>query len=301
MKEKGFDPAFAAALCAAAAALGPIFPPSIPLIIYGSVAQVSGFHLLMAGVLPALLTALLLGLTTAYLAIQRGYPRATRWPTPGEVVRAVFAALPAVLAPVLLMGGMITGFFSPTEAAAVTALYVLLVNAFVYRDFSVRHLAAAAVETVRITGSILFIVTAAALFAWVLAVEEIPQTFGQQMLSITKDPKLLLLIVNVLLLFVGMFMESISALLLLTPLLVPPLKAAGVDPVQIGVVIVFNLMVGLITPPMGMSLFLVSDVSKTPIERILKQLLPFYIPLLIALIAITYYPPLTLLPRQLLR
>jgi tripartite ATP-independent transporter DctM subunit len=300
MKEHGFKPAFASALTCASAIVGPIFPPSIPLIIYASVASVSSVQLLLAGIGPALVCVAMLSITVAVLGIVNNYPRSPRWPTLREVWRDFVPALPALFTPVLLISGMMLGYFTPTEAAAVTAVYILLISAFVYREFDIVHVFNAAVETIKGTAAIMAIVAVAAMFGWILAVEQIPQWFNAWVTDITKDPIVLLLIINVILLIAGMFVDSTTATLLLVPIICPPVVAAGVDPIQLGLVVIFNLMIGLVTPPMGLSLFLMSDIAQVPMPQILKAMIPFYPPLFITLAIISFVPDVSLwIPRML--
>jgi tripartite ATP-independent transporter DctM subunit len=300
MAAHGFRRDFAGAVTLSSAIVGPIFPPSIPLIIYGSVTSVSIVQLLVAGIVPALLCISLLMITTAVLAIRRGYPRAERWPTFREVVRVMLPALPALFTPVLLISGMLMGFFTPTEAASVTVVYVLFISLFFYRTLTWRHLLHAALETLKTTSAILIIVSAAAIFGFILAVEQFPQTVARQLLSLSTDPLMLLLIVNVLLLIVGMFLDSTTATILIMPIIAGPLHMAGVDPVHLGIVAIFNLMLGLLTPPMGLGLFLISDIAGVSMRAILRQLVPYYIPLFATLIILTLFPEISLwLPKML--
>ena len=299
MKKRGFDPAFAGAVTAASATLGPIFPPSIPLIVYGSVASVSIVQLLVAGIMPALLCTALLMLTVLIVATRHKHPRAARWPTPWEILRDFLPALPAIVAPVLMVAGMTMGAFTPTEAAAMTAVYVIFISAVVYRELTLEHLWNSAILTARSASAILIIVAAAALFGWILAVEQVPQSFAAALLTLSSDPLMLLIIANLIFFIAGMFLDSTTATLLLVPIIAPPLVMAGVDPVQLGIVTIFNLMIGLLTPPMGLSLFLVSDIAKVSIKSLIRALLPFYIPLLTTLAILTFAKDFTLwLPRM---
>jgi tripartite ATP-independent transporter DctM subunit len=299
MAARGFSRKFAGALTCASAVVGPIFPPSIPLIIYGSVTGVSIIQLLVAGIVPALICVVLLMITVAIMARLRDYPRAERWSTPAEILAALLPALPALFTPVLLVAGMLLGFFTPTEAASVTVVYVLLISAFVYRTLTIAHLLHAAYETIKSTSAILIIVSAAAIFGWILAVEQIPQVFAQQLLSLSTDPLVLLLIVNVMLLIVGMVLDSTTATLLVIPIIAGPLHLAGVDPVHLGIVAIFNLMLGLLTPPMGLALFLITDIAKVSMRDVLKELVPYYVPLLATLAILTLFPELSLwLPKM---
>lgn len=298
MKDKGFKPAFAAAVTSSSAIVGPIFPPSIPLILYGTVTGVSVIQLLLGGILPGLLCVAALMVMTAWLSLRRGYPRAARWPTWAELWRDVKPAAPALLAPILLIGGMLAGWFTPTEIAAVTVCYALLISSLFYRELTWQRLLDAGLETLKASAGILLIVAVAALFGWVLSVEAVPQKMTQFMLSISKDPYTLLLLVNILLLIVGMFLDSTTAILVIAPIIAKPLVAAGVDPVHLGMVVIFNLMIGLLTPPMGLALFLVADIAGVKMKDVLREMLPYYVPLVLTLLLITYFPKITLwLPR----
>ena len=293
MRSKGFTSQFAAAVTSASAIVGPIFPPSIPLIIYGTVTGVSVIQLLLGGILPGLLCVLMLMLMTAWLATRRKYPRAERWPTWAELWRDFKPAFPAIVAPLILIAGMLAGYFTPTEIAAVTVLYAALISSLFYRELTWQGVLNAAFETIRASAGILIIVAVAALFGWILSVEQVPQQLTGLMLSISTNPNVLLLIVNVLLILVGMFLDSTTAILVIAPIIAKPLIAAGVDPVHLGMVVVFNLMIGLLTPPMGLALFLVADIAKVSMKDVLKEMLPYYVPLLITLLLITYVPGLT--------
>ncbi|HXK36363.1 MAG TPA: TRAP transporter large permease, partial [Candidatus Paceibacterota bacterium] len=279
MTARGFRKDFSSAVTVASAIVGPIFPPSIPLIIYGSVTNVSIIQLLIAGIIPALICVALLMITVVILALRRGYPRAERWPTFGELWRDFVPAIPALVTPVLLVSGMLLGVFTPTEAASITVVYVLLITAFFYRTLTLQHVLYAAYETLKSTSAILVIVSVASLFGWIMAIEQIPQVFARELLSFSKDPLVLLMIADVVLLIAGMFLDSTTATLLVIPIISVPLHAAGVDPVHLGIVAIFNLMVGLLTPPMGLALFLICDIAKVSMRSVLRELLPFYIPL----------------------
>ena len=293
MRKKGFKAPFAAAVTSSSAIVGPIFPPSIPLIIYGTVTGVSVIQLLLGGILPGLLCVAMLMLMTAWLAKRRNYPRAERRPTAAELWRDFKPAFPAILAPVILIAGMLAGFFTPTEIASVTVLYAMLISSLFYRELTWQGVVDAAFETIRASAGILLIVAVAALFGWILSVEQVPQQLTGLMLSISSNPYVLLLIVNLLLLLVGMFLDSTTAILVIAPIIAKPLVAAGVDPVHLGMVVVFNLMVGLLTPPMGLALFLVADIAKVTMKEVLREMLPYYVPLGITLLLITYVPALT--------
>ncbi|WP_274626339.1 TRAP transporter large permease [Arvimicrobium flavum] len=299
MKDAGYKGSFAAALTAASATTGPIFPPSIPFIIYAATAETSAVNLLLAGIVPGLLITVGLMAFTAYLARRRNYPTEAK-ASRSELWDSFVSALPALLTPVVLVSGMLGGYFTATEAAAVTVLYILLISIFIYRDFEWTFLVQATWDTVRTSAILMIMVAASVLFTRMLAFEQVPQMVTAAMLSLSANPLVLLLIANVVVLVIGLFLETTSAILILTPLIAPPLVAAGVDPTHLGVVVVYNLMIGLITPPMGMSLFMVSTVAREPVVNVLREIIPYYIPLVGILILLTYVPQLSLwLPRLL--
>jgi tripartite ATP-independent transporter DctM subunit len=241
----------------------------------------------------------MLMLMTGWLALRRGYPRTARWPTRAELWRDFKPALPAILAPVILIAGMLMGFFTPTEIASVTVLYALLISSLFYRELTWKGILDASYETIRSSSGILLIVAVAALFGWILSVEGVPQQLTALMLQISSNPYVLLFIVNILLLVVGMFLDSTTAILVIAPIIAKPLVAAGVDPVHLGMVVVFNLMIGLLTPPMGLALFLVAEIAKVTMKDVLKEMLPYYVPLAITLLLITYIPEITTwIPRM---
>ena len=293
MKEHGYPEDFAACITATGATLGPIFPPSIPLILYAAAAEISGLKLLIAGILPSLVIAAFLCLQIWYYARKYNFPKDSRVIPWKEKLRIVVMALPAFSIPVILVAGLLLGWFGPTELAAFTIVCGFLVGGAIYRELTWKKCVESAKETVRATATIMFIVSSSALFAWALTVEQVPDQVSSLMLGISKNPYVLLLIVNGILLVVGMFMESISAIMVMTPLIVPPLHAAGVDPIHLGMVVVFNLMIGLLTPPVGMSLYMVSIVSGVPFTRLAKVIWPFLTPLLVALLVVTFVPSIT--------
>ncbi|WP_159591733.1 TRAP transporter large permease [Chelativorans xinjiangense] len=298
MTGQGYRKNFAAGITIAAATIGPIFPPSIPIIIYASVANVSAVQLLIAGIVPALLITLFLMLQVAIIARVYDLPRDVVSPSLRAVAKKALVSFPALLTPVLLIGGLLSGWFGPTEVAGVTVAYALLIGFAVYRTLTLGAVWESLRETVEATASILFIVSTAAVFAWVLTLDRVPAKAGAFLLGLSDDPFILLLLVNLLLLVVGMVLESIAAILIIAPIVAPALHAAGVDPLQLGIVFVLNLMIGLLTPPIGMSLYMVSIVAKMPVHAVIRGVLPFLIPLLLSLLVVSAVPAVsTWLPR----
>ena len=294
MEDAGYDSDFSAALTSASATVGPIFPPSIPLIIYGIIAEVSVLSLLLAGALPAALTVMFLMVGTIFIAKKRGFPKNDERASLTEIARAFTLAFPALFTPVVLIWGMLVGIFSPTEAAGVTVAYILLINTFIYRISNFRYIWEAALETAETTGTIVIILAAANVFSFVLSIENIDAVFAETMFAVSTNPVLVLILVNLVLLVLGLFLDPIAALVMMTPIVVPTLVEVGVDPVHIGVIMVFNLMLGLLTPPLGLSVYLSSDIADVPVADVFRESRTFYGILLVALVCITYYPPLSL-------
>ena len=292
MRKKGYPAEFSVGLSASSALISPIMPPSIPAVVYASVAAVSTGALFAAAVVPATLVTASLVVVVYIWARRRpdlvGEPY--DWPA---VRRAVLRALPPLGAPVLILGGILGGFFTPTEAAGIGALYMLLL-AVLYRTVTVRSLAVIFRDTASITAQIMLIIGASSLLSWILAKEQVPQAVAQGLLGITDSPVVFLLIMNFVLVFLGMILEPTSALLIVTPILLPVAVEFGVDPLHFGSIIIFNLMIGLLTPPMGGVCFVLSSVTGIPVEKVFKGA-AFYLPaLIVVLLLITYVPALTL-------
>jgi tripartite ATP-independent transporter DctM subunit len=292
MRNEGYDPETAAAITAASAVIGPIIPPSLPMVIYGVSADVSIGALFLAGVVPGLLMACSLMAMVAAVARRRNLPRHA-FPNLRSVWTAFRRASWALMTPVVLFGGMIGGIFTPTEAAAVAAVYALFLGLMVYRDFDLRELPAIITDTVETTGVVLALVTTAGALGWCLSLSRIPQTVGPMLVSVVGDPLLFLLLVNVVLLLVGCFMEALAAMLILIPILTPAAMQLGIDPVQFGLIFVLNLMIGTITPPVGVVLFVTSRIANISFESMSRAILPWLVPLIAVLLATTLFPVLT--------
>jgi tripartite ATP-independent transporter DctM subunit len=292
MRKKGYPAEFSVGLSASSALISPIMPPSIPAVVYASVAAVSTGALFAAAIVPAILVTVALVVTVFLWSRRR--PDLVGEPYSGTAVRrAVLRALPPLGAPVLILGGILGGFFTPTEAAGIGALYMLLL-AFSYRTVSMRQLAMIFRDTASITAQIMLIIGASGLLSWILAREQVPQAVAEGLLGFTDNPILFLLIINVMLIFLGMILEPTSALLIITPILLPVAVEFGIDPLHFGSIIIFNLMIGLLTPPMGGVAFVLSSVTGIPVEKVFRGV-AFYLPALLATLAlITYVPALTL-------
>ncbi|MEP7276160.1 MAG: TRAP transporter large permease [Betaproteobacteria bacterium] len=300
MKRDGYDGETAAAITAASATIGPIIPPSLPMIVYGVSAETSIGALFIAGVIPGLLMAVALMVMVRSLAIRRGFPR---HPFEGwkAVWRAFRRAFWALLAPFVLLGGMFSGVFTPTEAAAVAVVYALVLGLYVYREFTWKELPKLILATVETTGVVMALVMTASLLGYCLTVARIPQEFGGWLTALSSNPLVFLVIVNVLLLVVGCFMEALAAMLVLIPILVPTAMKLGIDPVQFGIVFVLNLMIGTITPPVGVVLFVTAKVAGVPFDRLARATMPYLWALIAVLALITVWPAVTtFLPHLLL-
>lgn len=341
MKDHGYPVEAAVGVTAASATLGPIFPPSLPFVIYGMMANASIGALFMAGIIPGVVMTVLMMLTVYIFAKRKGWGSDTPFELKQllaaslEVVIVLafpvaiylmilagmsvniavliglavlvaldwyfdFSAVMALMTPVLLIGGMTMGWFTPTEAAVAAVLWSLFLGLVRYRTMTVRTLAKASFDTIETTASVLFIVTAASIFAWLLTVSQAAQLFSDFMFGLTDNWWTFLIIVNILLLVVGAFLDTIAAISILVPILMPVAARYGIDPVHLGVVITLNLMIGLLTPPVGMVLFVLSRISKLSVEKTTLAILPWMIPLFLALGLITFIPAITMwLPTQL--
>ncbi|MFM7255593.1 MAG: TRAP transporter large permease [Betaproteobacteria bacterium] len=300
MKREGFDAAFAAACSAASAIVGPIIPPSVIMVVYGVLAQVSISDLFLAGLVPGFLIGGLLMLTVSFLvATGRAYapvqPRAN-----AKTLRRTFVrAIPALMAPVILVVGLLSGVATPTELGAITVVYAAILG-FAYRELTWRRLYTCLGDTFVTSGVLVFIMAAAVPFGWAIAVNSVPAHLSAWLLEITTSKWLILAMINVLLLVIGCFMETTAILLIAVPTFLPLILQLGIDPVHFGLVIILNLLIGATTPPFGVLLFIVQDIAKVSFGAVVRAILPFYIPLAIALLMITYWPDLSLwLPRML--
>jgi tripartite ATP-independent transporter DctM subunit len=297
MDEAKYDREFAVAITAASSTIGPIFPPSIPMVIFGLVAGVSVGRLFLGGVVPGALMAGALMVMVGMYARKRHYPRAP-FPTLSILWKASVQAFLPLMTPVILLGGIWTGWFTPTEAAAVAVAYALVLGTVIYRDLCWRDLVDAFIGTAKDTAAIGFIVTAASFYGWLLMRTGAPAAMAESMLNFSRDPLVLLLIINLFLLIVGCFFETIVAILILGPILMQVVTQVGIDPVHFGVIMVLNLMIGLLTPPFGVILFVMVQVGGLSFEKVVRCTAPFLVPLLIVLFLITFFPPIvTWLPN----
>ncbi|MSP50689.1 MAG: TRAP transporter large permease [Alphaproteobacteria bacterium] len=298
MKEDGYKASFAGALTCASCIIGPLIPPSIPMVLYGVISNTSVGALFLAGVVPGLLTAAMLMIHVYFYA--RGRPELARHRRAGlrELWLAFRRAFLALLTPLIIMGGIFGGIFTPTEAAAVAAIYALALGLFIYGDLKLSDLPRVFKEAVNTSAVVGFIVAGASLFGWVLARERVPQAIAEAFLGLSTDPLVILVIINLVMLVLGCFMEGIAIMILMVPVFLPVIQQVGIDPVHFGVVVTMNLMIGILTPPFGVALFTVAKVGRIPFEDLAREILPFLPGLILVLFALTYFPSLSMtLPR----
>ncbi|MFQ5794173.1 MAG: TRAP transporter large permease [Candidatus Bipolaricaulia bacterium] len=299
MTSQGYDKSFAAAVSASSSTVGPIIPPSIPMILYAIIAGASVGQLFLAGLLPGMLMGGAMMVTTYFIARRRGFQRDQR-ANLREIRIAFGRAFFALLTPVLLLGGIFSGVFTPTEAAAVTAFYALLIAFLIYREFTLKDLLAILKTVVVRTGFITFILITSLLLSWVVTREQVPARIAAWLLSVTDNKWVLLLILNILFLILGMVLDVGAIIVIFLPIVVPVVQAAGIDLVHFGVVVILNLMIGLITPPFGALLFVMNGLTKVPVATLVKEAFPYLVTLIIVLFTITYWEGFVLfLPRLL--
>lgn len=293
MKKEGYPASFSAAVTVASAMVGPIIPPSIGMVIYGALADVSIGRLLLAGILPGVTIIIVQMIFTWFLARRRGYPRYPRATMP-EVARATWHGSPAILFPMIIVGGILSGVFTPTEAAAAAVLYGLILGLLVYRNVGLAELWATLMKVSWGSIRVLIIIAVASSFSWIMIREQVPQGIAAFLATITDDPHVILAIMVALLFLIGLFMIASSAEIVLTPILVPVVVSFGVDPVHFGVLMIFVLIIGGGTPPVGVLLFIAQDIAGVPFSSMVRAMLPYYIPLFAAVVMIAAFPELSL-------
>lgn len=300
MAKSGYDKPFAAAVTAASSTIGPIIPPSVPMIIVGSLAGVSVGRMFLAGALPGLLMGVAMMITVYILSVRRGYPKERR-ATLRELLREGRTAFWALLMTGIILYGIIGGFFTPTEASIVASLYALVVGIYVYKGLTWRKLPAILTDTVLTSSALLLLIGLANLFGWILTSQQIPQMVAAGILSVSDNPIIVILILNLILLFVGAFMETIAALIILFPALLGVATGVGMDPVHFAVMAVLNLMIGLTTPPVGVCLFVVAGIGNLRMLSVARAIMPFLICNLIVLMMVAFIPAFSLwLPNLLM-
>lgn len=297
MREQNYDDGYTCAITAASATIGPIIPPSIPMVFYSMLSGASIGYLFLGGVLPGLLIGVGLMIYTAIIARTRNYPEGQSL-KPREFWKLTLRSIPALFSVVVLLGGIYTGVVTPTEAGALAAFYALLVSIFLYRAFGWKDFKQVLVNTVRTTGTLSLLVGSAYAFSYIVTIEKIPNFVASLMLGLTTNKYVMLLIINVVFLALGMFIDTMAITLVFIPIVLPIINQLGIDLVHFGVVIVLNMMIGLSTPPYGMLLYVVSGISGTPLKTIIKEIIPMIFVIVVVLFLITYIPDIVLLiPR----
>ncbi len=293
MKKEGYDVGFSTAVTATSSTIGPIIPPSIPFIIYGVLGEVSIASLFLAGVIPGILLGLLQMAVVAYYARKRSYPKGSLISF-REALKATFDAALVLMMPLIILGGILTGIFTPTESACIAVFYALIISLFVYRDIRLVDLPKIIIKTGVTSSLVMLVIGTASIFSWLLASEEIPQYLTEAVINITHNRIVILLLLNIALLIVGTFMETTASLIILTPVLLPLMNKIGVDPLHFGVILVLNLVIGLTTPPVGVCLFIACAIGEIKLEQITKAMLPFLLASITVLLIVTYWESLVM-------
>lgn len=289
MTKRGFDRKFCTAIIASASTIGPVIPPSIPLVIYGSITGTSVGRLFLGGFIPGFLMGIALMVIVYVVSGRRGYPRERR-ATLRELLDSVLGALSAVFTPVIIIGGMVSGIFTPTEASVGATVYALILTMLIYKEVKWKDLPRILWETLEASVRVLFIISAAGIFGWLLIHQRVPETVIKGLLALSGNPWIVLLIINFILLVLGCFMEGISVLLLTIPVFVPVITKLGIDPVHFGLIMTLNSMIGLLTPPVGMVLYTMSSIGRIPLWDLAHELRWHLVALMIVLGLITYVP-----------
>lgn len=293
MEKEGYSREFSASTTATAGLLGPIIPPSMMFIIYGVTSGASIGSMFMAGVLPGILLAIAIMLLITFIGMKQKWPTHKR-ASFGVVLKSFFRVIPALLIPAIIIVGILSGVFTPTESAAFASVVAAVVGFFVYRELKIKDLPSIMINTAMSTATITLLIAMANLFGWMMSFEQIPQSIASWMMSLTDNPLVFLLLVNLFLLVVGMFMDGIAALIILVPIFIPIIANYGIDPIHFGVIICINLTIGLLTPPVGTGLYIASSLGKVKLESLTKSIWPFLTASIAALLLITYWPQMVL-------
>lgn len=300
MTKAGFDRRFSAAVTSASSTIGPIVPPSIPFVIFGSLTGTSVGRLFLGGFIPGFIMGLAMMVTVYIISHRRGYPRERR-ATFRELIASTLNSLSAMFTPIIIIGGILMGIFTPTEASVAAAIYALFLTTFVYKEIRIKDLPRIFWETLEHTIRVMFIISAAGIFGWLLIHQRVPEAVINSLMALSQNPWVILLIINIILIVLGCFMEGISVMLLTIPVFMPLITKIGIDPVHFGVLMTLNLMVGLLTPPVGMVLYAVSSVGRVPLWELASELKWYIVALMVCLGLITYIPGLvTWLPNLLM-
>lgn len=293
MKDHKYKPGFAAAITASAGSIGVLIPPSIPFVMYGVVGTVSIGSMFLAGIIPGLILGAALMISSYITAKRNGYEGTGEIPSFKDVLKALNEAKLALLIPVIILGGIYGGFFSPTESAAVASIYAMIIGVFVYKELDLKAVYKSFSQAALTNAATVIIIGFSISFAFLMTKERIPVIVADFIVGVSDSPIVIILIINIFLLIVGMFIDTISAIVILTPILLPVVTSIGIDPVHFGVILVMNLAIGFVTPPLGVNLFVASTVGKVPFESIAKAMIPILLTMIAALLIIIYFPPLS--------
>jgi tripartite ATP-independent transporter DctM subunit len=298
MDEQGYDTDYSAAVTVSSSVIGPIIPPSIPFVIYALVSGTSVGALFLAGVIPGILLGFGLMLVAWLIARKRNYPRNDRRATLRQMIAALVAAIVPLMMPIIILGGILSGVFTATEASGIAVVYALFVGIVVFRELDVRTLKSIALKTAKTTGVVFVVIAAANIFNWILAVEQVPRQMALLVQGTIDNPIVLLMLINIFLLILGTFVEGTAAIIISVPVLIQITAPFGIHPVTLGAIVVLNLMIGLITPPLGLCLFVVCGITKLKLETVARAVIPFLGIEIVVLLITTYVPWVTLwLPR----
>ena len=289
LKRKGYDPASAASLIAASGTIGVVIPPSVPMIIYAVIAQQSVSKLFLNGFIPGLIMGLGLAAIAITQAYRRNYPRGTPLSL-ATIWRTLKSASWGLMTPVIILGGIFSGIFTPSEAAVVAVNYALLVSLFVYRDLCLADIYRILIRSAITTSVIMLVIATSAVLSWTLSSWQVPGAIAQAVLSLSTDPYVIMLLIVAVILLTGVFIETASALIILTPVLLPLVTQLGIDPIHFGIIIVMGLAIGMITPPVAINLYVASSVTQLPLERITRAILPYLLGLICVLLVVVYVP-----------
>lgn len=289
LRKKGYDPASAASLIAASGTIGVVIPPSVPMIIYAVIAQQSVSTLFLSGIVPGIAMGLGLAAIAIVQAYRRHYPRGTAL-SPATLWRTFRSAIWGLMTPVIILGGIFSGVFTPSEAAVVAVNYALLVSLFVYRDLRLPDIYRILIRSAMTTSVIMLVIATSAVLSWTLSSWQVPGAIAQAVLSLSTDPVVIMLLVVAVILLTGVFIETASALIILTPVLLPLVTQLGIDPIHFGIIIVMGLAIGMITPPVAINLYVASSVTQLPLERITRAIIPYLMGLISVLLLVVYVP-----------
>ncbi len=302
MTEKGYDKGFSAPLLATAGSIGPIIPPSIPLLLYGVIANVSVAKLFIGGFIPGILMGLSLMVLSYFTGKKRHYVGREKRAPISEVIKCAKDAVLALLTPIIIIGGIMSGIFTATESGAIAVAYSLLIGAFIYRELTLKKIYDLLIDTAKTTGVVLIVVAFASLFTWVLTINQLPQQVTAILSEVATNKIVLLMIINIILLIAGTFIDTVSALVIFAPLFLPLTTNFGIDPIHFGLILAVNLTIGMCTPPLGVCLFVSSGIAKISLKDMMKDLMPQLIALLVVLGIVTYLPQVVLwLPNLLVK